>query len=421
MQSGPRQSNNGEVDGRAFHRVASAFLILALVFAATEAIGLARSEQLFASEERDAVARAVASEPGNADYLARLAELEERAGADPRPLLVQAIERRPDDSDLLIRLGLAEEAAGRLSRAEELLRDATEASRKYQPRWTLANYYFRRGDDRWFWQWAREALAMSYGDRTPLFRLCWAMEPNPATISREAIPGRRDVRLGWTRFLTDQRRFAEAGEIAIELARDASHSETNALLAVTDVLLREGDYERALAVWNPLCDRALIPAEAIDPGDDNVVTNARFAWRTLSRGFDWRIPRTDGVFVTQSPGVWSVALSGSQPERREILTQHVRLVPGARYRFSSTYRSAPTGPARGTVSSGLRWRLRVPGSAVLAESDELQLAGEGTVFADFRVPEDVVGGLLILYHERPSGSMRMEGRIELREVRLEQR
>ncbi len=402
-----------------FHRVVIAFLAAGLIFAGAEAIGLAWAAQLFASEGSAAVERAVSMEPGNADYRARLAELEELAGEDPRPTLERAIALRPDDSELLIRLGLLEEAEGRTERAEELLLNAAVASRKYRPRWTLANYYFRQGDETQFWRWAREALAMSYGDRTPLFRLCWAMAPDPVTISSEAMPDRRDVRLAWTEFLAGERRFPEVAALAGELAQGASEAELNALFRITDVLLREGDYRGALGVWNPLCARGLVPAATIDPANGDVVTNGDFATPAPSRGFGWRIPRIEGVFVTQSPGRWNVALSGSQPERREVLSQYVALEPGGRYRFSSRYRCRSTGPASDVASSGLRWRLRVPGGDVLAESDELTFDGEEEADFELEVPGEVTGALLALYHERASGWVRMEGSVELEQVRLE--
>lgn len=419
MQSGPRQINNTSGVARSFHAFVIVFLLAALVFSVAEAIGLAWSDVLYSTEALESVQKAASMEPGNADHLARLAELEERAGEDPRPVLREAIDRRPDDSELLIRLGLVEEAAGRTEGAEDLLLRAAGASRKYQPRWTLANFYFRRGEKSEFWHWAREALAVSYGDRTPVFRLCWAMEPDPDVISNKAIPDRRVVRLAWMNFLFSEQQLPAAAALAEELAREASTPETNALLGATDTLLREGDYGSALSVWNQLCVRRLVPASPVDPRNGSVITNGDFATAASSRGFGWRASRTEGVFLTQSTGRWTVALSGSQPERRELLTQYVALAPGGRYRLSAKYRSRSAGMLRDVVSSGLRWRVRTQARAVLGESEELNFDGEGISIFEFLVPEDVTGALVVLHYERASGTMRMEGSVELEEVRLE--
>jgi len=418
MQAGPGQSNSGEAAGSSLRAAVIIALAALLVFAAIQAIGLARADFLFSSGEREAVERAAAMEPDNARYRVWLAELLERAGEDPRPMLREAATLKPDDDAILIRLGLREEAAGRLEQAEALLLDAARVSQKYEPRWTLANFYFRRGNREQFWRWAREALGSSYGDRTPLFRLSWEVAGDPATILREAIPDQRPVRLAWLRFLIGQRRFPEVAALAGDLAAGATEQELNPLLGVTDALLGAGDYTGALNVWNLLCARQLISAAGIDPVADNVVTNGDFARPTLARGFAWRIPRIEGVFVTQALGTWSISLTGGQPERREIMSQPVPLEPGMLYRFTCRYRTRPSGPATVAASSGLRWRLRAAGGRLLGESEALAYEGAGESIFEFQAPEGVRGARLVLDHQRASGSMRMEGSLELEEVRL---
>lgn len=418
MQSGPPQSNRRHSQGRSFHAVVVVLLIAGQFFAAAESIELAWSDHLYSGTEKGDAERAVALKPDNAEYRTWLAELQERSGEDPLPMLRQALALKPDDSGILIRLGLLEEAAGDIQQAEGLLLEAARISRKYQPRWTLANFYFRRGDSEPFWRWAREAFAVSYGDRTPLFRLCWNVAPDSSKILREAIPETRAVRLAWLRFLAGRGQLPDAATLAAELAAGASEQEANQLIRIADVLLHDGHFGEALSVWNRLCLRELIPSKTINPDTSDVVTNGDFARPTMARGFDWRIPQLEGVFVTQSPRCWRIALTGGQPERREIVTQAVPLSPAGLYRFYCRYRSRPAGTASEAARSGLRWRLRIPGVGVLAESEELVLAGDEEMSFEFRVPEDVSGAVLSLYHERSSGSMRMEGSVELEEVRL---
>ena len=73
---------------------------------------------------------------------------------------------------------------GDLRNAESHLLRAARASRQFAPRWELANYYVRRGDAVPFWPWARESLAIGYGDLSPVFRLCWNMSPDAVDIWR---------------------------------------------------------------------------------------------------------------------------------------------------------------------------------------------------------------------------------------------
>ena len=46
------------------------------------------------------------------------------------------------------------------------LHEAARVDRTFDPRWTLANYYFRRQNWDEFWKWMRAAAEMSYGDRS---------------------------------------------------------------------------------------------------------------------------------------------------------------------------------------------------------------------------------------------------------------
>ncbi|MBM3812284.1 MAG: hypothetical protein FJW20_11705 [Acidimicrobiia bacterium] len=87
----------------------------------------------------------------------------------------RAVELNPHEARGWLRLGLEEEMEGRLTEAERCLLEAARRSRKYEARWALANFYFRRWRKEEFRRWAAEALEMAYADRTPLFDLCEGM------------------------------------------------------------------------------------------------------------------------------------------------------------------------------------------------------------------------------------------------------
>ena len=60
-----------------------------------------------------------------------------------------------------IELALQDESEGNYSEAEKLLLGAFTVDRTYVPRWTLANFYFRRNNLPAFWTWARRNGAQS--------------------------------------------------------------------------------------------------------------------------------------------------------------------------------------------------------------------------------------------------------------------
>ena len=94
--------------------------------------------------------------------------------------LERAVALNPSDAGSWIELGLRWEADGNAGRAEQYLLRAAEVDRQYLPRWSLANFYFRRKDTEKFWAWARASAEMVYGDARPLFR-CAARWPRMGT------------------------------------------------------------------------------------------------------------------------------------------------------------------------------------------------------------------------------------------------
>src|SRR6185436_13023162 len=88
-----------------------------------------------------------------------------------------------------MRLGLRAENERNYAEAERCLAEAARVDNQFDPRWTLMNYYFRRGDLTRFWEWTRKALEMSYGDRRAIWRLCWRVTQEPDEIRRVLPPG----------------------------------------------------------------------------------------------------------------------------------------------------------------------------------------------------------------------------------------
>ncbi len=125
----------------------------------------------------------------------------------------------PRASEPRIRLGLALEANGDADAAERWLLEAAEVDHQYGPAWTLVNFYFRQGRADDFWIWMRTALAVSYGDRTPAFDLCWRMTDDPAEILYKAFGTGAPALISYVYYLLEQGRTDAAGDAALLLIR----------------------------------------------------------------------------------------------------------------------------------------------------------------------------------------------------------
>ncbi|MCP5113127.1 MAG: hypothetical protein GY953_20040 [bacterium] len=408
---GPRAQGNSVI--------VALLIVAALGIAAFFSIRLAIAHFRFSSATMESVSRAARLDPGNARYHLALATLLEIAGEDARAPLRRAAALTPLDATVWIRLGLQEEIHGRVREAEQCLIEAARLSKKFEARWTLANFYFRRDRRGEFWRWAREALAVSYGDRTALFRLCWQVEPDPAVIGERAIPENREVLMAWVGFLFAEQQDRAAASVVERLMGRVELSELGFFLRATDRLLSVGLAGSALQVWNELCGRGLVDRPQLDPASGEVVTNRDFLLPALMHGFGWRVVHPEGVFVAQRSGGWRISFSGNQPEECRILTQFVPLTAQRSYRFRSTYRSEPAGASSDNPDSGIRWSLLGLDGAPLGRSEPLATKGDGEVDVKFTVPAGVEGGRLVLHYRRATGSVRAEGLLTVRQVSIQ--
>jgi tetratricopeptide (TPR) repeat protein len=93
-----------------------------------------------------------------------------------------AVRLNPRLASAWIYLGLDAEADGDLAEAEQDLLQAARVDRQYVPAWTIANFYFRRGDTVNFWPWAAGAASLTFDDYRPLLRLADALETSPQEV-----------------------------------------------------------------------------------------------------------------------------------------------------------------------------------------------------------------------------------------------
>jgi tetratricopeptide (TPR) repeat protein len=398
----------------ALPRCLAGLTLFLLGLAAYWSVRLGYADWLYHRNAVDDVARVVWLAPGNAAYFAWLAELEEHEGRDPAPWLERAAELNPRDSAFWIRRGLGAEWHGDMATAERYLLQAARVDHAFDPRWTLANYYFRRRDADRFWHWARKALEMSYGDRSPIFQLCWTLSQDEDVI-RAALPDEPRILRSYLDFLLAENHLEAALPVTRELLANADESDAAVLLAYCDKLLAGGRGGGALEIWNALCRRKLLPYPALDPERSLSLTNGKFASIPMLRGFDWRVLNTQAVGATrtESPPGLKFSLSGQQPEQCELLAQFVPSVPSRRYRFSSSYRTFAM------PSDGLRWMvLDAASGGILAASPYLSAEDWHTESLTFSSGNAALVRL-VLACQRAPGTVRAEGAVWLRDVNLE--
>ncbi len=374
---------------------------------------LAYADRLFHTGVSAAVVRARELAPGNATYFAAAGDCSEP------PVLETAVAFNPFYARGWIELGLGAELAGDTARAEHLLLEAARVDKTYEPRWTLANFYFRRGDRQGLWRWAKKALEIAYQDQTPLFRLCWRISSDPAEILSGAIPAQPRILAQYLSFLIQRENLDAAEAVGDLLAPQAGEAETPVLLFCCDRLLQKGRDRVALRFWNTLCLRHRIDRQPLQPGSGVSLTNGDFSAVPLEAAFDWRLPRAEGIaFVVPAgpEGGLRASFSGRQPEAARVLEQVLLLLPSRRYRLRFSYRTEGIAPG-----SGLRWEVArlTGGGEWSAGSADLCAEDWKQEEFDFTTPPDMGSGRLALRYSRALGTTRIEGSVWLRKVSLE--
>ena len=313
---------------------------------------LSYADWLFRRNTTDSVKEAVRLEPDNGHYHAWLAELLENEGEDAGPELAAAVCWNPMDARLWIRQGLNAEQTGRWEEAEQLYLHAARIDRLLEPRWTLMNFYYRNGDrvDRTrerFWRWAREAYAVGYGDRRPMFDLCWRVREDASFLEANALPPDYAVQLQFMNFLLSKARLDDAAGVAGRIFGEAPATDARTFAQCVERLLSGGRTTAALKLWNSLCGRRLLADDKLDPVRGASLTNGSFDHEPLGLGFDWRTQPAPGLAANwmHDPHRMRFTLNGQEPDAAVLLAQSVPVDPARRYELRFEYRTWGIGPA----------------------------------------------------------------------------
>ncbi len=357
---------------------------------------MARADYLFRQDTGDSIRAAIHLEPDAWKYYMRLALLDD---THAQQLLETAFELDPYNAEANIELGLRLEAAGDYSRAERLLLNGFAIDHTFLPRWSLANFYFRRDNMPAFWLWAQRAAEMPSDSTGPLFELCWRVSPDPKEIARNILNNNPELIRQYLSFLLAKNQLPAAVGIAQRLTQFGDlKTDDPQIFSVVDRLIAANDGSNAKALWSSLIERHWVIADRSTPNNPN------FARQSLPVNFDWSLPEYPGLHSWPGPSGLETEFSGIQPESCTIAEQVVVLAPG-NYELEYAFRTHEIPP-----ETGLRWQIITPGSETpLAESADLSSDAVRHLALAFSIPPNVSLIRLRLAYRRTLGTPRISG------------
>lgn len=377
---------------------------------------LARAQYLFEKDNAASVASAVRLVSYNAEYVARLAAWtpHERIA-----LLHRAVQLNPFDSGSWIQLGLHSELQDKdYAAAERYYRKAAEVNHTYLAKWTLANFYFRRGNEGQFFRWAKETLAITPYSPDPVFTQMWLMSPDATRIAA-GVPDRPQTLLRYAWFLTNNRRYGSIAPIVQRLVNRVGSANPrlwgrdDLIAAIEDRLLAAGDDQTALQIWSTMRRAGWISQTV--PSGANPLTNGDFRTPFYPHGFGWVPLESPGISFSQYADQASVRFefSGNEAEHSSVLRQYVPVVPERFYRLS--WRASGDDPSS---PSGLAWHVRPIATGNTEEMTSGDLLDPKKPDWQVHIPANVRLCLLTLEYNRPLGTMRARGSVLIGSVAM---
>ena len=368
---------------------------------------LAKADYLFQKDTDQSIRSAIRLVPDGWPYYMRLAQFDQARAME---LLKTSLRINPYDAQANIELGLQYEADGDFSQAEKQMLAAYNVDHTYLPRWSLANYYFRRGNMPEFWAWARNAAAMPSDNIGALLELCWRVTPDPETVSGAIMNDKPEFLRQYTNFLIVKGQPRASAQVASHLLQTGDPaSDLPVLLPLVDRLIAAGDHADAIALWHLLVVRNWVTA------DSTVPNNGSFLRTPLQVGFDWSIPEYQGLHSWPGPSGLETEFTGSEPENCVIAEQAVVLKPG---NYAMTFGYRTTDIPEGT---GVRWQIFDPRSQrVLAESGDLSSAQIKQSEVSFSLTETSLIVLRLRY-QRTLGTVRVSGTLNMQSVQIQAR
>jgi hypothetical protein len=359
----------------------------------------------FQQDTEESVRSAICLVPDGWEYYMRLAQFDR---AHARELLTTALRLNRYNAQADIELGLQYESEGDFERAEKSLLAAFAVDHTYLPRWSLANYYYRRDNSVAFWAWARSAAEMPADDVGPLFELCWRVSPDPEKITGTILNEKPELIRQYLGFLLAKDQLPAVAAVAPRLIRTGDAASDRPLLfSVVNRLVIANDAAPARELWHLLMARQWVVA------DTTVPNNANFVREPLPVRFDWSLPEYSGLHSWPGSSGLEAEFTGNQPEDCTIAEQSVILEPG-NYTMTYDYRTTDIPPA-----TGIRWQiLDAKTNTVLADSPDLSSATRKHLELFFTVPPEASLLQLRLAYRRALGTPRISGMLVVQTTQI---
>jgi hypothetical protein len=361
------------------HRLIGALALALLAPALYWTLRIEQADWHFVKGDAASIRRAIQLAPGTAEYYSGLAEAEPDHAVE---VLREAAALNPQNGSLRVELGVAEERAGDFATAEARLLEAARLDRGFAPRSALSDFYFHRRDTEKFWPVAKDALSVSSGDVTDLFRDAWGLTSDSQPIL-DMIPDRPAVLRQYLDFLVMESRLDAAVPVAGRVLASADRQSVPVLLQYCDHMLAE---------WR---------------GEEAADVCLRFAPNS-GRGFDWQISTPDGIAADRTPDGIVLTFTGRQPENTELVSQFVPLLPNRAYTLRVEYQATGIVPESGIEC------------AIYLKDGRDLLHGRGTLQPafTFHTPANASLGRIVLGYHRALGTTRAEGMLTLRKFDL---
>jgi tetratricopeptide (TPR) repeat protein len=388
-----------------------------LGYAIVLAARLAYADALARQDTIPALNEAIRAFPGNADYHARMSDLDPARAAGEIRL---ALNLNPWRTEFWIAQSTIQELNLDSSASEKSLLEAARISRYYVPRWALANFYYRRRDPAQFRTWARQALtqARTAADVPSIIQMSRKLGLSSDDIRRNLLPDRPDVLQVYLQEVLRDKNWDQLYLVAGKLAAVGSSDHRDSILSSAEALFDAGRTGAAVNLWNTAAQQHWIPYAPLNPATGLSVTNGNFTRYSnsdaLPSAFNWKIRNNDGISVPRPPVVGlRFEFSGKQSEACELLSQNIPLLPARKYELRVKYRT--TGILPGT---GIHWRILVPTGPAIAEGSSLSSEDLAEDAFAFQSPPQPMPLRLSLFYARAPGTVRVEGQLYLHSLQL---
>jgi len=365
-----------------------------------------RADSLYREDTVDSLKGAINLVPDGWQYYMRLAQLDREHA---HGLLETALNLDHYNAQAAIELALQNETEGKYGESEKLLLAAFAVDRTFIPRWSLANFYFRRDNIPAFWIWARKAAEMPSDDMGPLFELCWHVTPDPGEIAKEVLNDDPGLIRQYVSFLMNEDQMSALANVVPRLVRVGNpEADRVFLLEVLNRMVAANDGAGARAVWKSMVERRWVT------GDSTVPNNGDFTRQPLPVAFDWALPEYPGLHSWPGSSGLETEFTGEEPENSIIAEQYLALASG-RYSLMCAYHTIGIAPG-----TGIHWQvLDAKTGTVLAESEALSSDARAEMDWSFAIPDGVPLQRLRLAYQRTLGTPRVSGTLLVLSTRIE--